>query len=110
MTTEESWALTPREFQARAQVREVYQAMWRMETRNAPHFTKKGGKAWTVGDFMAEAPEMRELNVKQRQQEEKDKLDLALMQRRLALMRPGEPPPNLPEWAVGPYWKDREEC
>jgi hypothetical protein len=102
MSTAESWALTPREFQARVEVRNVYEAIWRAEIRNAPHFTKQDKTAWTPDDFLqTEESRMR------KEQRKKDARDLYMMNAHLATLRKGGPEPEgLPEWAKGTYWKD----
>ena len=104
MTTAESWALTPREFQARVEVRNVYEAIWRAEIRNAPHFTKTDKSAWTPDDFL----QTEEARARQTQRK-KDARDLYMMQARLAkITKNGPEPAGLPDWAKGPYWKDAQ--
>lgn len=56
MNQEESWSLTPREFQERHRVREAYLALWRAETRNAPHIVRKDKRLWTDEDFLNTDP------------------------------------------------------
>lgn len=102
MTTAESWGLTPREFYSRAMVRESYQAMWKTEVRNAPHFHRKDDKQWTVDDFITDPAAIARKQAREAQ-EKKDAFEVMLLRRRLALMRKDSPPPDLPEWAVGPY-------
>lgn len=103
MSTAESWDLTPREFQARADVRLGYLALWRSEIGNAPHFKHVDNRPWTPEDFLTTA----EAEAKKAQQK-KDKYDLYMMQARLAKMNKNRPPKDLPAWATGPYWRDAE--
>lgn len=97
MSTAESWQLTPREFGARSNVRDLYMAHWRAEIRNAPHFTKKDKTAWTADDFLV-TPEAQE----RRRQRAKDEFTRTrdLMRANAALSTiTKETEDGLPEWA-----------
>lgn len=52
MSTEESWLLTHREFQARRKVRDEYLAMWKVEIRNAPRIVNRAKRLWVEADFL----------------------------------------------------------
>ena len=97
MSTAESWELTPREFGARSNVRDIYMATWRAEIRNAPHFTKKDKTAWNVDDFLM-TPEAQA----RKQQRQKDEFtrarDLSRANAMLSTITK-ETSDGLPEWA-----------
>jgi hypothetical protein len=87
--------LTPREFQARAKVREIYMAMWRSELRNAPHFTRSDKKPWKVDDFLK--PE----TITEAPANDKAAVMLATAQLGMGLR---DNPDMLPDWAIK-KWK-----
>jgi hypothetical protein len=95
MSSAESWALTPREFEARNDVRRQYMAEWRTELRNAPFFTRIDKKPWAPAHFLeAKAPAGF------------DKAATLMAQAEIALGLLTED--KVPDWAKGPY-KRREK-
>jgi hypothetical protein len=93
MSSAESWALTPREFEARNDVRRLYMAEWRTELRNAPHFHRTDKKAWEPAHFLeTKAPAGN------------DKAVMLMAQAELGLLTEDK----VPDWAKGPY-KRREK-
>ena len=98
MSTAESWQLTPREMEARAQVREMYVADWRAELRNAPHFTREDKKPWTVDHFTK--PQVS--TGRTAAQEASDKIALMKARMELGMALKGNPD-MVPDWARGPY-------
>lgn len=96
MSTEESWRLTPREFDARVAVRERYMRLWLTETRNAPHFTREDRKPWTTEHFGdAQGPAKSDAD--------KLKDQLAMMRAQMELSQLRSNPDMVPAWAKSPY-------
>ena len=102
MSTQESWALTPREFQAREKVHEAYMWRWAKQLAviaNAPHFHKKDNKAYESDDFFSTPEAIARRNVRLKQ-EQKDALDLMWMRQRMNRKIKEE---DLPDVFRGPY-------
>ena len=100
MSTAESWELTPREFQARAKVRQLYVADWRAEVRNAPHFTREDKKPWNVDHFLK--PQSSVSTARTAAQEMADQIALVKARMELSMTLKGNPD-MVPDWAKGPY-------
>lgn len=94
MSTAESWRLTPREFEARVKIRESYLAMWKAETRNAPHFRREDKLPWQETHFLDDPR-------KSPAEEARDRI--ALMKARMEMALVKQNPDIVPEWARAPY-------
>ena len=98
MSSAESWELTPREFRARARVREFYVADWRAELRNAPHYAREDKKPWTIEHFT----EPLVSTGRTAAQEDADKIALMKARMELGMALKGNPD-MVPEWAKSPW-------
>jgi hypothetical protein len=98
MTSEESWNLTPREFAQRRKVRDQYIAMWRVETRNAPHFHREDKKPWSIDHFLNPQEVARS-----EQQKLQDEFELLKARAELGIALNSNSD-MVPDWAKGPYF------
>jgi hypothetical protein len=94
------WALTAVEFNALREVHDAPVRRWAMTqaTLHNAHFVTEG-VPWMAEDFMGGGNRSQRVMRQQR-----DNIDMAREQMRLARIVPGAPPPaDTPSWAIGEY-------